>query len=722
MGRCAMLSGMNPKRVTMADLAARLRISKSAVSMALRNHSSISLKRREQVRRVAEEMGFVPDPFLSGLAAFCRTQARAGGQGALAWVNHWAEPEQLRGQFKEFAAYWRGAEAAARQHGYRLDEVRWEKSCPPKRLERILLARGIGGVLVPPHNELLDWGDFDWTKFAIIRFGRSVQNPDSNLVSADHLRAVVMAVERIREYGYQRIGMILGREFNERLGGNYASGFLYAQHLLQVKPVLPLLSLEYGARSPAERARVTGSLRQWLTRHKPDAVLTTEIEVPGMIRALGYRIPQDVAVAGTSVLDIPVEAGVDQHSEAVGRIAAETLIKQLNVNELGEPFSPCRILVESRWQDGASLPPKSGPSRVLGPAPKPEPAAQTMRVKLGDIAARLGVSKVTVSLALRNDARISARRREEVHRTAKEMGYTPDPFLAGLAAYRQRRSETKLRGVIGWMNHWQSPEQLRNYHEFEAYWQGATEAADRLGYQLEEVRWPVGMSGREIGEKLKARGVLGLLIPPHPPEEDWSDFDWSHFSLMRFGLSVRPVDSNLVAADHQRAMVMAITRIHDYGYRRIGLVFNEAHDRSMGGSYYGGFVWARGLLGISPSIPPLDCETKTLQFADQTRRNLAVWMKKFRPDAILTARAEVPLLLRDLGYDIPGDVAVASTSPYDIPVDAGIDQHPFAIGKIAAEMIIKQVTMNERGEPPDPCRILVESRWKDGRSLPRKAA
>ena len=51
-------------------------------------------------------------------------------------------------------------------------------------------------------------------------------------------------------------------------------------------------------------------------------------------------------------------------------------------------------------------------------------------------------------------------------------------------------------------------------------------------------------------------------------------------------------------------------------------------------------------------------------------------------------------------------------------MDAGIDQWHQAIGEIAAEMLIKQISLNERGEPSDPCRILVESRWKNGKSLP----
>jgi len=78
-----------------------------------------------------------------------------------------------------------------------------------------------------------------------------------------------------------------------------------------------------------------------------------------MLRELGYSIPQDIAVAGTTVLDIPgVDTGIDQHPEAIGRIAVEMLVKQINVSERGEPRDPCRILVESRLKDGNSLPPK----------------------------------------------------------------------------------------------------------------------------------------------------------------------------------------------------------------------------------------------------------------------------------------------------------------------------------------------------------------------------
>ncbi len=43
---------------------------------------------------------------------------------------------------------------------------------------------------------------------------------------------------------------------------------------------------------------------------------------------------------------------------------------------------------------------------------------------------------------------------------------------------------------------------------------------------------------------------------------DWADFDWSKFSVIRFGLSVPAPDSHLVTADQFRAVVMAVRKIH----------------------------------------------------------------------------------------------------------------------------------------------------------------
>jgi DNA-binding LacI/PurR family transcriptional regulator len=343
--------------VTMRDIAKKVGVSHSTVSLALRNHPSIPPARRQEIKQVAKRMGYRPDPLLASLVYYRHRNLSVKIQSALAWINHWDQPEQLR-KHKEFDAYWRGAAHAAERFGYRLEEIRWTKEYSAKRFERILLTRNVRGLLIPPHLSPPDWGDFAWGKFSVIRFGMSVRRPDSHLVTADHQRGVLMAFEKINDYGYHRIGLVVCGDFDRRLGGNYTGGFYAAQKLFKFKQILPpLMTDEREYRDNPAKAR--NALRQWISKHKPDAILTTVPQVPQMIRELGHAIPQDVAVAGTSIHDVPVGAGIDQNPEEIGRIAAEMLVAQININEQGEPKAPCRILVESVWQDGKSLPSKS---------------------------------------------------------------------------------------------------------------------------------------------------------------------------------------------------------------------------------------------------------------------------------------------------------------------------------------------------------------------------
>src|ERR1700761_2132576 len=55
-----------------------------------------------------------------------------------------------------------------------------------------------------------------------------------------------------------------------------------------------------------------------------------------------------------------------------------------------------------------------------------------MAVSIKDIARKAGTSNVTVSLALRDHARISVARRKQIKAIALEMGYRPDPLARAM--------------------------------------------------------------------------------------------------------------------------------------------------------------------------------------------------------------------------------------------------------------------------------------------------
>jgi DNA-binding LacI/PurR family transcriptional regulator len=64
-------------------------------------------------------------------------------------------------------------------------------------------------------------------------------------------------------------------------------------------------------------------------------------------------------------------------------------------------------------------------------------------VTMDDVAARAGVSRAAVSLALRNSPKVSAARREQILQVAAELGYRPN-----INASRLARARTGTIGVV----------------------------------------------------------------------------------------------------------------------------------------------------------------------------------------------------------------------------------------------------------------------------------
>lgn len=336
---------------------------------------------------------------------------------------------------------------------------------------------------------------------------------------------------------------------------------------------------------------------------------------------------------------------------------------------------------------------------------------------LRDIARLLNVSHVTVSLAMRNHPRISAERRAQIRAMAEKLGYRPDPMLASLVAYRNRKRVKPIAATLAWINRWPDPKELRRHREFDAYWVGAREAADALGYRVEEFAIDGAMSTARLNAILLARGVMGLLIPPHPPGTTWSDFglDWSRFAVVRFGFSAVDLRAHMIGNDQMRSSELAVRRMIQLGYRRIGYVSAVGPENSTDGNFRMGYLRGMETAGLAP-LPPLLFPAERI---DPAGGPLKAWLRKASPEAILTSLPALHGALKQLSYDVPGDIALAATSVRDGgAIDAGIDQNPGEIGRVAAQTLVAEINRQERGMPEHCRRILVESKWTDGVSMP----
>src|SRR5690349_8145117 len=105
-------------RITHKDIAARFGCDKSTVSLALRGNPRIPQDTRNQICRLAESMGYRPDPALAMLARhrWARDEAQTGS--TLAYLVETSNGYAYEQQRNQLAA----AAERAQQRGFKLME------------------------------------------------------------------------------------------------------------------------------------------------------------------------------------------------------------------------------------------------------------------------------------------------------------------------------------------------------------------------------------------------------------------------------------------------------------------------------------------------------------------------------------------------------------------------------------------------------------------------
>jgi LacI family transcriptional regulator len=339
------------------------------------------------------------------------------------------------------------------------------------------------------------------------------------------------------------------------------------------------------------------------------------------------------------------------------------------------------------------------------------------QVTLKDVASAVGVSAMTVSLALRNDPRIRTVRRLIIQKTAQRMGYRPNAMATALVHQRWHVSAHPISAELAWINCWQDAKQLRAYREFDLYWRGATQAAEKCGFRLEEFVVGEKLSFARLEKILQSRNIHGILVPPHGNKAVMhptvSSLDWSRYAVIRFGYSIPDFLAHVVAGNHTQSTMLAYGEIRKRGYERIGYVCHlNPSTRAKAG-----FLMAQTELPPAQRLPILELDFQR----EDCRQTLHRWIRENKPDAILSEMAEMAALLQQLSYRVPEDIGLAATSVLDGNADAGIYQNSEEIGKAAVETLLSLIYQNQTGIP-DLCReVLVDARWQDGRTLPDRS-
>jgi DNA-binding LacI/PurR family transcriptional regulator len=317
---------------------------------------------------------------------------------------------------------------------------------------------------------------------------------------------------------------------------------------------------------------------------------------------------------------------------------------------------------------------------------------------MADVARVARCDASTVSLALRNDLRISAATRTRVQRVAAELGYQVHPMVAAWVAARRARHPANHAVPLGYLTTHPHGVAWGKDPHFASILDGARERAKEFGYQLTQYQ----LTDYEdritaLNRVLFTRAVQGLIIGPTLRQHEIHGLEWERFSVVTIGYALKVPAVHRVTEDHYFGMKMAFEACLKRGHRRIGLAITGSHHPLRRERWIGAYL-AEQCRHLRPRerLPFLepDCDNVAVP-----REKVREWARRYRPDVVLADQAAVweSQKIPTLGFAISGIEPVP-----------GVHENNRGIGRNAADLLIALLQRNERGLPPSRQTVLVE--------------
>lgn len=326
------------------------------------------------------------------------------------------------------------------------------------------------------------------------------------------------------------------------------------------------------------------------------------------------------------------------------------------------------------------------------------------------IAAKAGVSVMTVSLALRNDHRISPATRQRIQDIAQQLGYRSNPMIATLMTHIRASRPVTYQANLAFLA--ENIKRVLANHVFRSAYEGVIKRAEELGFLVDVFSLDdVGLRRGHLAKVLETRNIQGIILAPLRKAGSLEGLEGSRWSATALGNSVLSPRFHRVTHHQAHGIQLVIDRLMEKGYRRIGLAIEEENDEKVDRS------WSSGMAGHHLRIPARQRVPVLLCPLDSP--SLAQWLKKHRPDVVI-GHEGLYMALKRLGLKVPEDVAFASLSVVGgrHANFAGLNQNWPMVGAAAVESVVAQIYRNERGAPECPKTIMLEGFWVDGATAP----
>lgn len=340
------------------------------------------------------------------------------------------------------------------------------------------------------------------------------------------------------------------------------------------------------------------------------------------------------------------------------------------------------------------------------------------RVTLSDVAAVVGYSKNTVSLALRGDPQIPARTREKIHKAAEKLGYQPNAVISHLMAQLRASQTPRFQAKLALVNANLDPDAFKTHPTIPTYVEGCRRRAAKLGYSFDNF-WlhDPDLKATSWIRILRARGIKGIILvglmdrnrlPSHLEPV------WEAFPCVVTGVRTRDPVLSFSCVDHHNLALAAFEKALELGYRRPALVLDDVIDRLVECRFSAGILIGQESIPKRRRIPPFTA----LDAAHKDPGIFYSWLDQHRPDVVFTLYHFVLHWLEQRPMKVPEDIGLIQLEWRESrPELAGMHQHNDVTGEAAVDMVISQIHNNETGIPKFPRATLIGATWIDGNTV-----
>lgn len=337
------------RRPNMQQIGQAAGVSKSAVSLALRNDPRIPEATRLRIQKIAQDMGYRRNPVVDSLMTQLRAGRQPTFQANLGLIN--CSPLQDLTKNHTFRRLREGVTRRAEDLGYGIEEF-WlqQPDMRPQRLKQIVETRGIRGLILIAalSPDTIDRGYIDfWYDFACAVIGVTHLNNQLNCSSNDQYLTARRATEKVLEFGYKRPMLVVPPDDDTLLEDKFSAGFYSVTRRLAVEDQLNVVPLNI-----ADPGHALLAIRQ----QKPDVVITNKSGLYNALQDDGVSLPKDLGLVHLDWHDSLANiAGMRQNNRVVGSAGVDLVVGQLQKNEFGSQEFPKVVQIESVWVDGPSI-------------------------------------------------------------------------------------------------------------------------------------------------------------------------------------------------------------------------------------------------------------------------------------------------------------------------------------------------------------------------------